>query len=164
VISQFLTAEELLDKVGVKIVVITAGEVKDFGSVSRDVTDEELAYWQGVIDETYEGFVRVVAEGRGMDEATVRELADGRVYTGEQALELGLIDEIGYFDDAIAKAAELGGISGEPRVVELQPEQDFLSMLYGVGGQAHDQASLAAVLELLKMVAAPTLEFRYVSP
>jgi protease-4 len=99
-----------------------------------------------------------------MDEATVRELADGRVCTGEQALELGLIDEIGYFDDAIAKAAELGGISGEPRVVELQPEQDFLSMLYGVGGQAHDQASLAAVLELLKMVAAPTLEFRYVSP
>ncbi len=75
-------------------------------------------YWQTILDETYDSFVAIVAAGRNMDEASVRELADGSVYTGRQALDNGLVTALGYEEDAIAKAAELGGISGEPRIVE----------------------------------------------
>ncbi len=160
VISQFVTAEELLDEVGVEVVVITSGEVKDFGSYHRDMTEEERAYWQALIDETYDGFVQIVADGRGMSVEQVRQLADGRVYTGLQAVELGLIDEVGYFEDAINKAAELGGISGEPRVVEFFPESGFWDSLYGV--QAAQNTSLP--LELLRELMTPSLEARYVGP
>ena len=164
VISQFITGEELLDEVGIEVIVVTAGEVKDFGGFHRDVTEEEIAYWQEVINEAYEGFLQVVADGRDMDIETVRELATGQVYTGHQALELGLIDEVGYFDDAVAKAAEIGGISGEPRVVELQPEPGLFDLLYGIQTTRQDQASLTTALEVLRLIAAPTLEFRYIGP
>jgi len=74
--------------------------------------------WQAIIDEAYDQFVGVVAEGRSMSREDVRQLADGRVYTGRQALELGLIDELGNLPDAIQLAADLGGIEGEPRIKE----------------------------------------------
>jgi protease-4 len=157
VISQFITAEELLDEIGVEVVVVTSGEVKDFGSYHRDMTDEERAYWQALIDETYDGFVQIVADGRGMSVEQVRQLADGRVYTGLQAVELGLIDEVGYFEDAINKAADLGGISGDPRVIELYPEYGFWDSLYGI--QAAQNTSLS--LDLLRDLMTPTLEARY---
>jgi protease-4 len=160
VISQFVTAEELLDDIGVEIVVITAGDSKDFGSVSRDMTDEERAYWQALIDETHAAFIEIVADGRGMSVQEVRQLADGRVFTGQQALELGLVDEVGYFEDAIQKAATLGGISGEPRVYELTPDISLLDSLYGI--QARQ--SPGVTLETLRTLAMPTFEFRMVSP
>lgn len=160
VISQFITAEELLDEVGVEVVVITSGEVKDFGSFHREMTDEERAYWQSLIDEIYQGFVQVVADGRGMDVERVSELANGQVFTGTQALELGLVDEIGYMDDAIDKAAELGEISGEPRVIELAPEVSLLDAFYGL--QTIRQDSLT--FELLRDMSTPVIEFRYIGP
>jgi protease-4 len=160
VISQFVTAEELLDEVGVEIVVITAGETKDFGSVSRDMTDEEQAYWQALIDDTHDAFIEIVADGRGMSVQEVREFADGRVFSGQQALELGLVDEIGYFDDAIQKAATLGGISGDPRVVELTPDVSLLDSLYGIRASPYPNLTL----ETLRTLSIPTFEFRMISP
>lgn len=162
VISEFVIAEDLLDKLGVQVVVVESGEVKDFGGFYRQMTEEERAYWQGIINETHDRFVQVVVEGRGLDEETVRAIADGRVVTGQQAVELGLVDAIGYFDDAVAKAAELGGISGEPRVVELAPQGGLLNLLYGY--QAHAQQAVPDVSDLLRSLEKPVLEYRFASP
>lgn len=161
VISEFIVAEELLDELGVQVVVIEAGEVKDFGGFYRQMTEEERAYWQGIINEAHDRFVQVVAEGRGLDEEDVRAIADGRVVTGRQAVELGLVDAVGYFDDAVAKAAELAGISGEPRVVELTPQWGLLNLLYGYEARSQAVPSIADVLRDLEK---PALEYRLAGP
>ncbi len=161
VISQFVTAQELLDEVGIEIVIIAAGESKDFGSFHRAMTDEERAYWQALIEETHEGFIRLVAEERGLPIADVRVFADGRVVTGEQAVALGLVDEIGYLDDAITRAGELGGITGPPNVVELKPEVGLLDALYGFQS---GPGGLRALDLLLRELTPPSLEFRYLGP
>jgi protease-4 len=160
VISQFINAEELLDEIGVGVVVITSGPRKDSGSLFRDMTEEEQAYWQALIDEVYDGFVEIVSDGRDLPEGTVREIADGRVYTGRQALELGLVDETGLPADAIAKAAELGGIVGEPRIVELQAVPSFLDAFYAFQAQS----ASPTFEEIVDLAAVPSLEFRFAGP
>jgi protease-4 len=157
VISQFINAEELLDEVGVDVVVITSGPRKDFGSLFREMTDEEKVFWQAITDEIYASFVEIVAQARDLPLEDVRELADGRVYTGRQALEMGLVDELGTLDDAIAKAAELGGIEGEPRVVELKPVPSFLETLYGF----QSRSTLPTLEEVLSWAGTPSLQFRF---
>jgi protease-4 len=160
VISQFLNVEELMDKIGVDAVVITSGPSKDIGSPYREMTEEEQALWEGIIDEVYEGFVKTVAQARDMPLDQVRDLADGRVYTGRQALERGLVDDVGTSDDAIAKAAELGGIEGEPRVVELESTLSFIQALYGFQARS----AVPTLDEILSWAGAPSLEFRFVGP
>ncbi len=160
VISQFFNAEELMDKVGVDVVVIISGPSKDIGSPFREMTEDEQAIWEGIIDEVYDGFVEIVAQARGLPLEDVRELADGRVYTGRQALELGLVDEVGLLGDAIAKAAELGGIEGEPQVIELKTTPSFLDVLYGFQARS----TLPTLDEILSWAGAPSLEFRFVGP
>ncbi len=157
VISTFPAAEEFLEKVGVEFTIIASGEVKDFGSPYRSMDPDEREYWQGVINEVYQGFVEIVADGRDMTENEVLELADGRVFTGRQALELGLIDEVGYLDDAIAKAAELGGIEGEPRVVRFQKYSPFGTLL----GETFGDRSGLIPADLLNRILAPAMEFRW---
>ena len=142
VISTFPEASQLFDKLGVHFTVVKSGEVKDFGSPYRPMTPEEKAYWQRVINEAYDRFVQVVAEGRGMSEEEVRKLADGRVYTGQQALQLGLVDALGYLDDGIAQAANLGGIEGVPRVVRYRRASSLAELFMSAqaslsGGWAH---------------------------
>jgi len=160
VISQFINAEELLDEIGVGVVVITSGPHKDIGSPFREMTEEEQALWRAITDEIYEGFVEIVAQARDLSLEEVRELADGRVYTGRQALELGLVDEVGTLDDAIMKAAELGSIEGEPRVVELKPTPTFLDVLYGFQGRS----TLPTLEEVMGWVGVPSVQFRFVGP
>jgi protease-4 len=160
VISQFLNAEELMQKVGVDAVVITSGPRKDIGSPFREMTEEEQALWKGIIDEIYGGFVELVAQARDLPVEQVRELADGSVYTGRQALELGLVDGVGTLDDAIAKAAELGGIAGKPQVIELRPAPTFFDLLYGFQGRS----AVPTLEEILGWAGVPSLEFRFVRP
>ncbi len=160
VISQFLNAEELMEKIGVDAVVITSGPRKDIGSLYREMTEEEQALWKTIIDEVYDGFVEIVAEARDLPLEDVRELADGRVYTGRQALELGLVDAVGTPDDAIAKAAELGGIEGEPQVIELKPTRTLLDTLYGFQARS----AMPTLEEILSLTGAPSLQFRLVGP
>jgi protease-4 len=156
VISSFPEASQLLKNLGVTVSVIKSGAVKDIGSLYRPMTDEEKALWQKVVDETYESFVQIVAEGRHMPVEKVRELADGTVYTGRQALALGLIDALGYQEDAVAKAAELGGIKGTPRVILLSPPaESLLSLLSG----RLNQNLLSQ--DLLNDLLAPKLEYRW---
>jgi protease IV len=112
VISVFPSVEALMSKVGVKVNVIKSGPAKDSGSPFRDMTDDEKKLFQGIIDEYYEGFLAVVAKGRKgkVPAGELRTIADGRVYTGPQALKLGLVDAVGYFEDAFAKARELASL------------------------------------------------------
>ena len=160
VISQFINAEELMDEVGVDVVVITSGPHKDIGSPFREMTEEEQALWGTITDEIYEGFVEIVAQARDIPLEDVRELADGSIYTGRQALELGLVDEVGTLDDAIAKAAELGSIEGEPRVIELKPTPSFFDLLYSFQGRS----ALPTLEEILGWAGAPSVQFRFVGP
>jgi protease-4 len=160
VISQFPNIEGLLDKVGVDVLVITSGPAKDIGSLFRDMTPEEQALWERIIQETYDDFVAVVAEGRGLPVEQVRELADGRIYTGHQALEAELVDELGTLEDAVARAAELGEIEGEPEVIELQPPPSFRDLLFG----AQASSGLPSLEDLLGWGAIPSLQYRYVGP
>lgn len=110
--------QELYNKIGIKPEKIKSGPHKDILSPDRPMTPEERAIIQTMVDELYGQFVAVVAEGRKMDPARVRELADGRIYTGSQAKELGLVDELGTMYDAIDGAARLAGIPGKPALKE----------------------------------------------
>lgn len=109
VISVFPNIEGLFDKVGVKTTVVKSGGMKDAGSPFRDMSPEEKQIFQGIIDEFYENFLRVVLERRkdGLSLEELRKIADGRVYTATQALKMKLIDEIGYFHDALTKILAL---------------------------------------------------------
>ena len=115
--------EELLKKIGLQSTVIKSGKYKDIGSMTRPITEEEEVILQDLIDNTYNQFVDVVAEGRGMAREDVLKLADGRVFTGAQAIELGLIDKLGNLQDTIALAAEMVGIEGEPKVIYPQKKR-----------------------------------------
>lgn len=118
VIMETANLEGLLKKIGVEGVVIKSGRFKDVGSPLRKMTDEERTVLQTVMDDVHQQFIEVVSEGRSLDLADVHELADGRVFTGRQAKDMKLVDELGDLDDAIQLAADLAGIEGEPQVVE----------------------------------------------
>jgi protease-4 len=117
VLMKFSNLEGLMGKIGMKAFTLKTGRFKDVGSPARPMTDQEKAMLQGVIDNTHAQFVRAVAEGRKIPEAKVREIADGRIFTGEQALGLKLVDKLGTLQDAIVEAGKLGGISGEPQII-----------------------------------------------
>src|ERR671921_1223396 len=103
VIFTLTDVSELADRYGIKQVVIKSGKYKDMGSSFRDLTPEEREILQSIVDESYDEFVGVIVEGRGLPEERVREIADGRIYSGEQAKELGLVDSFG----GLAEAAEV---------------------------------------------------------
>lgn len=116
VLMEFANVEELLGKIGLKGYVVKSGEYKDIGSPIRPMTDQERELLQGVIDNTYRQFVKVVSKGRRLPEDYVKGLADGRVFTGEQAKDLKLVDELGDLDDAVDGVAKMAGIKGKPYV------------------------------------------------
>lgn len=153
--------EELLDSVGVEMIVIKSGELKDLGSPYDPFTDEEREVWEEIIAEAFEGFLQVVAEGRDLSLDEVRSLADGRIYTGRQAAELGLVDALGNLDDAIARAAELGGISVEARIVEYRRELTFFDALLGY---MDPQVRTPNLDQLLGIERRFTLQYLYVEP
>lgn len=117
VIMEFTNFQELLQKIGLRSDVVKSGEHKDIGSPIRPMTDSDRKLLQAMIDDVHAQFIDAVAEGRKMDRDAVRPLADGRIFTGRQAMAAGLVDEMGNLQDAIDVAAELAGIEGEPKVV-----------------------------------------------
>jgi len=118
VIMQMANFHELLEKSGVKSVVVKTGKFKDLGSPFRPMSDDDRQVLESVLNDTLSQFIEAVAEGRSMDLAEVEQLADGRVFTGRQAKAVLLVDELGDLHDAIQLAGELSGIEGTPRVVE----------------------------------------------
>ena len=130
VIFSVSNLEGLFGKIGYKMESIKSGKHKDMGSPARPLTAEERAILQGVINDAYEQFVAAVAAGRRLPVDQVKPLADGRIYTGSQALKLKLVDAIGDSEDAVALAAKLGKIEGKPRVRrELDKFSDLFEML-----------------------------------
>ena len=123
VLMEFTNIEELFKKIGIKGVVLKSGEHKDVGSPFREMTPEEKKLIQSVIDNVHQQFIQAVADGRKMDRLKVAQVADGRILTGEQAKQLGLVDQLGNLQDAIDTAAKMVGIEGKP--VVLYPKKKF---------------------------------------
>ena len=123
VIMEFANIEELFKKIGIKGVVLKSGEHKDIGSPFREMTPEEKKIIQGVIDNVHQQFVQAVAKGRKMEQEKVMQIADGRILTGEQAKQIGLVDQIGNLQDTIDIVAKMAGIEGKPNI--LYPKRKF---------------------------------------
>ena len=117
VIMSFPNTEELFRKVGVRFEVVKTGKFKDIGSLSRPMTPEEKDLLNGVLSSVYEQFVSAIADGRGMQRSDILPYADGRIFSGKQALDLGFVDRLGNLDDAVQLAGDLAGIKGRPVVV-----------------------------------------------
>jgi len=118
VIMELGNVEELLRKIGLKGYAIKSGPHKDIGSPLRPLSAEEKAILQELVDNVHNQFVAAVAKGRRLPEEKVKTIADGRVYSGEQAKALGLVDTLGNIEDAIELAAKRGGIEGTPQVIQ----------------------------------------------
>ena len=126
---EFMNVEKLLEKIGVQGMVIKSGEYKDVGSPFRGMTAQEKKLLQGVIDDVQSQFVEAVAQGRKLPEAQVRAIADGRIFTGRQALGLKLVDQMGDLEDSIRAAGELAGIRGKPKVTKKEKKLPFFDYL-----------------------------------
>jgi len=118
VIMETANVEGLLQKIGVEGVVIKSGKYKDVGSPLRKMSEEERGLLQTVMDDVHKQFIEAVAAGRALELTDVQALADGRIFTGRQAKDAKLVDELGDLEDAIQLAADVVGIEGEPKVVE----------------------------------------------
>ncbi|KAA3660808.1 MAG: signal peptide peptidase SppA [Calditrichaeota bacterium] len=132
VIMELMDYSELLEKIGIKVNVVQSGRYKDAGRGSRKLTNEDKIYFQNFINDAYGQFVDVVAEARKMDKSQVQKLADGRVFTGQQALLNGLVDSLGTFSDAVNLVAEMAGIDDQPVLVRpYVRKRTFFDLLFG---------------------------------
>ncbi len=137
--------QELFKKIGIHGEKIKSGPHKDMLSPERPITDKERAIVQEMVDDLYEQFVAVVAEGRKIDPTRVRQLADGRIYTGRQARVAGLVDEMGTMEEAVQAAAKMAGIVGKPRLREYG-RTGLWETLFGPSGQSMLEAVLGQLL------------------
>ena len=142
VIAQFASYEKLLDWAKIDVEVIKSGKYKDVGSSFRQMTPADKKYIQELIDNVYSQFKSAVASSRDLDTKEIENVSDGKIYTGEQALNLKLIDELGTINDAIAMAADLGGIDGEPSVENFPKKR---SKLYELLNSKNDTSILTSV-------------------
>ena len=153
VIMQFTQLKGLYDKVGLGHQVIKSGDFKDTGSPFRELTEQERAVLQATVDDVYNQFVDTIFEARGdlLTRAEIVELADGRIFSGKQALESKLLDQLGNLPDAIETAGELAGIEGKPKVVRKEKKTSLLEQLLGV----------KQIPPLNEMFSLPGVTFRY---
>ncbi len=157
VISQFLRYDSLLGKIGVQVNTIKSGKLKDAGSPFRAMTEIDRAYFQQLMDEVHQQFISAVEKERKLSRDSVLKLADGRVFTGEQALANGLIDTIGTFEDAKKITARLAGIKGEPSIVKERKRR--LSLL----DLALGESKIFELLDLKeKLLDQPILQYRMI--
>jgi len=130
VVMPFMNVKDLVEKIGLKGMTVKSGVFKDIGSPMRDMTPQERDLLQGVVDNVHLQFVNAVADGRNLNREDILRIADGRIFTGEQAKGLGLVDVLGDLEDAISDAGKLGKISGEPKVVTPPKKKiSFLELL-----------------------------------
>ncbi len=145
VVMLTLNAQGLLEKIGVAPLSIKSGAMKDAGSPFRQLTPEERAVFQGVIDEMFTRFVGLIVEARKIPAERVRGFADGRIYTAEQARELGLVDRLGYMDDAIEMARKAAGLT-EARVVMYHRPREYRTNYYSTTPSAETALTRLAPL------------------
>jgi protease-4 len=164
VISEMPNLKGLFDKLGIDMQVFIAGKHKDMYAGLRELTPEEEVIMQDMTDQLYNQFVQVVAKGRGLSEDKVRALATGQLYTGIQAKELGLVDELGGLNTAIDLAASLAGIS-EPEVEYYKPQApSLLNTLLGMGWQKLSSVIQPTSLNAEDIILLETLTNPYPQP
>ena len=129
VVMQMANIEGLLKKVGVEYVVVKAGSYKDVGNFARTMSPDERKMLQALLDDVYSQFVDAVAEGRGLERKEVLAFAEGRIYSGQQALALKMVDEMGGFEDAVEAAGKLANISGRPKLIYPRKRFSFKDLL-----------------------------------
>ncbi len=161
VIFSFVNVEEFAAEYGVTAITVTSGKFKDLGNPFKEFTQEDRALMQAIVDEAYTDFVQVVANGRDMTETEVRELADGRICTGQQAKEIGLVDELGYLPDVVKRAAELSGIDGEPRIIEYKRQPSFFEAL---GASLNRPSPVQELQQFLHFHGGSPLMYLYLGP
>ena len=151
-VMAFSNIEELTNKIGVKPVIIKSGKYKDVGSPLRAMNPEERKLLQNVVDDVHQQFVQAVAKGRGLSVSEVKEIADGRIMTGQQALKLKLIDEIGGLEKTLELLAKKIGVEGRPKVIEEKEKTPFFDWLL--------QSSLSSrLVETLIPASLPRLQY-----
>ncbi len=147
VISEYANFRKLMEKLGLKSEVLKSGRYKDIGNPTREMTDDERALLQTLLDDIHGQFIRDVAEGRGKTVEEVRRWADGRIFTGRQAQELGLVDRLGNFQDALDRAAEMAGIEGTPEILYPKKKRRRIWEYLVEGFARGVQSLLVAILE-----------------
>jgi protease-4 len=158
VIMLTVNAQGLLEKIGVAPVAIKSGELKDAGSPFRALTPDERALFQRVIDEMHARFVRLIVASRKLPEDRVRALADGRIYTADQALAAGLVDRLGYMDDVVDVAKKAAGIT-DARLVMYHRPKEYRATYYS--GAPALPGGAPALGGLASALAAPGPRFMY---
>jgi protease-4 len=157
VISEFMEFKDALAKLGIDVNTVKAGRLKDAGSPTRKMTDADKEYFQQLMDDVHSQFIGVVEDERGLTHDEAVELSDGRVFTGEQALDLGLVDTLGTYEDAVMIAASLGGIEGEPSIVRERKRRSVLDRWFGDLGET--------VADLRReLLDAPVISYRLARP
>lgn len=131
VIMELPNIEGLMKKIGVETQIVKSGRHKDMASVFRSLTPEEKQILQSVLDDVHNQFINAVSEGRGIKLEDIKNIADGRIFTGRMAKDIGLVDELGNLQDAIMLAGKLTGIKGEPKVVTKKEELSLFNLLKG---------------------------------
>ncbi len=127
VIMEYANFQKIMEKIGLTPVIIKSGEFKDMGSPVRELSTKERAILQGVADEIHQQFVRDVATGRRIQQDRISKLADGRIYTGEKAVDLHMVDRLGNLDDAVNWAGELAGVKG--KIKPVYPKEDKMGFI-----------------------------------
>jgi protease-4 len=157
VIFQFLHFGELMNKIGVDASTFKTGKYKDIGSPFRKTTEDEKRFFDQLLGDVYDQFVTVVVTERKLDRKVVLGYADGRVFTGRQARQYGLVDTLGTYEDAVNIAAKLGDIHGKPKVVKERKLRSFLDRMMG--------QTVSELTELKKEVFnQPVLQYKFTSP
>ncbi|OLB54936.1 MAG: signal peptide peptidase SppA [Nitrospirae bacterium] len=161
VIMLTVNARGLLEKIGLEATAVASGPKKDMGSPFRTMTDEERAIFQGVIDSFYQRFLSVIQEGRrNLTPEEIRKLADGRIYSGEQAKALGLVDSVGYLDDAIELAKRQAGLT-DARVVVYRRPGEYRHNIYSRVLEGGSGWTALSGLDLMAIVRGGTPQFMY---
>jgi len=157
VISEFLQLRDALNKLGIDVKTVKSGRLKDAGSPTRKMSDEDERYFQSLMDDVHQQFIAVVERERKMSHDAVVAVADGRVFTGEQAVTMGLVDTLGTYEDAVKIAAQLAGIRGEPSIVKERKRQSWLTPFLGDMGETVKDLKQ----EILDR---PVLSYRFAGP
>ena len=163
VVFALLSLSRLLENIGVESVTIKSGEYKDIMSSTRDMTEEEQQIMQTLNDNAFNRFVQVIAEGRGMTEAEVREIADGRIYDGIQAKQIGLVDDFGYLEDVTAAMKLDLGIENAQVVrytsaPNFKFSQFFSATMQNLSGESSE---LSGLMQTLTQSNSPRLMYLY---
>jgi protease-4 len=154
VIAQFMNIKDLAEKLGINETTIKSGELKDAGSPFREMNEKDKEYFQDVVDNSFGQFLDVVAKERKMDKEKLMQYANGRVFTGLQAKQYGLIDSLGTFEDAVRITSQMAGIEGEPRLIREKKRISFFETI--IGGTVEDVTGIKQ-----KLFEEPILQYKF---